>query len=78
MLSETSFNELTLAPCQSSPDIELPDLNDVAVGVKRGPESPACAFRGDVILTLYADDDPADIASSGESNNSTLHPVISV
>ena len=46
MFSETSFNELTLAPCQSSPDIELPDLNDVAVGVKRGPESPACAFRG--------------------------------
>ena len=58
--------------------MESPDLDDIAEGVNLGPKSFACAFAGDVTLTENVEDEPAEIASSGESRSSTLQPDISV
>ena len=55
-----------------------PDRREIALGVIIGPPSSAWALSGADTLTVNVEDDPDDIARSGESSNSTFHPVFSV
>ena len=75
---DKSCNELTLRPCQELPMISSPERKDSALGEMIGPESSACAFIGEVTLAVNEDEEPGEIANSGEFSNSTVQPVISV
>ncbi|MGB1689633.1 MAG: hypothetical protein ACPHDM_02950, partial [Candidatus Poseidoniaceae archaeon] len=67
---DKSCNELTLRPCQELPMICSPERNDSALGEIIGPESSACALNGDVTLAVNDDEEPGEIANSGEFSNS--------
>ena len=75
---DKSCNELTLMPCQELPMINSPERIDSALGEIIGPESSACALNGEVTLTVNEDEEPGEIANSGEFSNSTVHQIISV